>query len=58
MARYTVEIEETLSRQVVVYAESEQEAIAKVEEQYDKSEIVLDASDFVDKTFEVTDVTD
>ncbi len=45
---YQVEITETLQRVVEVEAESEQEAIFMVDDQYREEEIVLDSADFMD----------
>lgn len=53
MSKYKVEITEYLQRTVDVEAESEENAIANVEEQYDKCNIVLDYSDFVKKEIEI-----
>ena len=47
MKEYKIEITEVLQRQVVVKADSELEAIIKVEDLYHDSQIVLDASDHV-----------
>lgn len=44
--KYKVKVIETLSRVVEVEAESSSEAWDKVEEQWKRSEIVLDADDF------------
>ena len=46
MAKFKVEITETLQRVVEVEAESLTEAITKVGKDYDAGEIVLDAMDF------------
>ncbi|MCR5786108.1 MAG: hypothetical protein K6G28_00180 [Acholeplasmatales bacterium] len=53
MSKYKVEITEYLQRTVDVEAESEEDAVANVEEQYDKCNIVLDYSDFVKKEIEI-----
>lgn len=53
MSKYKVEITEYLQRTVDVEAKSEEDAIADVEEQYDKCNIVLDYSDFVKKEIEI-----
>lgn len=45
---HTVHVTETLDRQVEVEADSTQDAIKKVEKQYEDEEIVLDWSDHVD----------
>jgi len=43
---YSIKIEEKLSKIVNVKADSEDEAIALIEEMYDAERIVLDSSDF------------
>ena len=53
MEKFKVEITEYLQRTVDVEAESEEDAVANVEEQYDKCNIVLDYSDFVKKEIEI-----
>lgn len=45
---FTFEIRETLSRTVVIPADSLDDAWEEVERQYAESEIVLDESDFQD----------
>jgi hypothetical protein len=50
MKIYTIEVIETLSRQVEVVAENREEAIKKVEEQYVNCEIVLDSADMCGDT--------
>ena len=51
--KYQVEITETLQKTIEVEAESEREAISKVEDQYYNGEIELDTSDFIDTVFEI-----
>ena len=51
--KFTVEITETLQRQVEVEAEDEFEAEDIVREMYRNEEIVLDAEDYIDTEFEV-----
>ena len=51
----TVEITETLQRQVKVRAADPSEAIAKVEDKYYNQDIVLDASDYIDTDFNIID---
>ncbi len=51
MGKYKVEVKEFLSKIVEIEAKSIEEAITKVKEKYDSSEIVLDYSDFVDVDF-------
>jgi len=47
---YTIEVQETLARQVEIEASSEKEAIEKVRELYENYDIVLDYSDMVGGT--------
>lgn len=51
--KYKVEIKETLSKIIEIEAKNEEEAIRKIREQYEKQEIVLDSSDYVDTEFNV-----
>ena len=53
MKKFDVEITEYLQRTIKVAAESSQVAIEKVEEAYDKCEIVLGAEDFIKKEIEI-----
>ena len=57
MKSYEVEITETLRRIVVVEARDYDEAISKVREAWRRSEIVLDADDFLEAVFEIVGVT-
>lgn len=52
MNRYVIQIEETLSRDVIIDADNLEEAIDKVRDMYHSEEIVLDASDYVDTNFD------
>lgn len=45
---FTLEITETLCRRVSIEANNIEEAIKKLEEKYEKAEIILDADDFED----------
>lgn len=56
MKSYEVEITETLRRTVTVEARDHDEAISKVREAWRRSEIVLDADDFLEAGFEVAGV--
>lgn len=49
---YKIEITETLQRVVEVEAESENEAMDLVKEQYRNCDIVLDSTDFIGNEFE------
>lgn len=55
MKTYTVEITETLCKQIQVKACSMSEAIAKVKDDYRKEKIVLDDRHFLDSEFEIID---
>jgi len=52
MRKYTIEITETLQKQVEVKAESITEAKIKIKEQYYMGNIVLDGSNHVDTHFD------
>lgn len=49
---FDIKITETLSRTVPVNAKSYDEALEKVEDMYDRQEIILDSSDFKGKIIE------
>ena len=51
--KFTVEVTETLQRQVEVEADNEQEALQKAKELYRDEEIVLDWTDFVENDFQI-----
>ena len=55
MKKYNVQITEYLQRIITVEAESEEDAIAIVESEYDLAHIVLDYSDFTGKDIEIYD---
>ena len=55
MKRYYVSVTETLNRAVSVDAESEKEAVQKVQDSYNNSEIVLCSDDFCGETIEAED---
>lgn len=55
MKKFTVEITETLQRQIEVEAVDENEAISKVEEMYRDEEVVLDSGDHIDTEFSLID---
>lgn len=48
--KYLIEVTETLQRTILVEAETNDEAIEKVESAYRSENIVLDSSDFIDKS--------
>ena len=52
--KYSVTIEETLSRTVEIDADSKQDAIDKVKKQYKNEDLVLDADDFSEVVFGVS----
>ena len=51
--RYIVEVSELLGRAVKVMVSSEEEAVEKANEKYNRQEIVLNADDFAGVTFSV-----
>lgn len=51
--RYIVEVSELLGRVVKVMASSEEEAVEKANEKYNRQEIVLNADDFAGVSFSV-----
>lgn len=55
MKKFTVEITETLQRQIEVKAEDRSEAISKVKEIYYNEEVVLDSGDHIDTEFNIID---
>lgn len=55
MKRYYVSVTETLNVVVSVDAESEKEAVQKVQDAYNNSEIVLDSDNFCGETVEIED---
>lgn len=52
MKNYTIEITETLQKQVTVKANSREEAIQKVKEQYYDCSIILDLNNYIDTEFQ------
>lgn len=52
LMKFDITIIETLSRTVSVDAENYNEALEKVEDMYDRQEIILDSSDFEGKVIE------
>ena len=50
MKRYYVSVTETLNKVVSVDAESEKEALQKVQDAYNNSEIILDSDNFCGET--------
>lgn len=52
--KYSVTIEETLSRTVEIEADSKQDAIEKAKKQYKNEDIVLDVDDFSEVVFGVS----
>lgn len=51
METFKIEVKETLSRIIEVEASSENEALSKIQDLYNKEEIVLDADDYVETEF-------
>lgn len=54
--KYYITVIETLKKKVIVQAESEEDALAKVEDAYNKCDIILDENDFTDVKFKVKKV--
>ena len=55
MKRYYVSVTEHLNKVVSVDAESEKEALQKVQDAYNNSEIILDSDNFCGETVEAED---
>ena len=55
MKRYYVSVTETLNKVVSVDAESKEEAVRKVQDAYNNSEIILDSDNFCGETVEAED---
>ena len=55
MKRYYVSVTETLNKVVSVDAESEKEAVQKVQDAYDGCDIVLDSENFAGEQIELDD---
>ena len=53
MAKYSVEIKETLSKVIEVEANSESDAIIKISQEYYDEEITLTSINHVDTEFEI-----
>lgn len=51
MVTFKIEVKETLSRIIEIQADSNEEALLKIEDLYKKQEIVLDADDFIETEF-------
>lgn len=51
MKTFKIEVKETLSRVIEIEANSNEEALSKIEELYNQQEIVLDSTDFVETEF-------
>ena len=51
MKTYAIEINETLSKVIEIEANTEEEALQKIKDLYQKESIVLDAEDFVTVEF-------
>ncbi len=51
METFKIEIKETLSRIIEIDANSNEEALLKIEDLYKKQEIVLDADDYIETEF-------
>lgn len=55
---YYVTVIETLKKRVEVEAETEEDAVQKVEHAYDKCDIILDENDFTGVKFKVKKVVE
>ncbi len=55
MKKFTVEVTETLQRQIEVKAADKNEAISIVEDMYRSEEVVLDSGDYIDTEFNLID---
>ena len=53
MKRYYVSVTETLNKVVSVDAESEKEAVQKVQDAYNNSDIILDSENFAGEVIEI-----
>lgn len=53
MNNYKVEVKEFLTREIEVTANSEEEAIEKIKELYQKEQIVLDWNDYLSTEFDI-----
>jgi hypothetical protein len=51
METFKIEVKETLLRIIEIEANSNEEALLKIEDLYKKQEIVLDADDFIKTEF-------
>ena len=51
METFKIEVKETLSRIIEIEANCADEAFSKIQNLYNKEEIVLDASDYVETEF-------
>lgn len=56
--KYKVKVTETLSREIEIDASSIDDAVNKIEEQWDRADIILDADDFSFVDFKVIDYKD
>ena len=57
MEIFKIEVKETLSRIIEIEANSEEEAFSKIQDVYNKGEIVLDAEDCVETEFLISEDT-
>ena len=55
MSEYQVEIREILSRTYTIEAESKEKALEIIKNAVNKSEIILDADDFISRDIEIAD---
>lgn len=57
MEIFKIEVKETLSRIIEIEANSEEEAFSRIQDTYNKGEIVLDAEDCVETEFLISEDT-
>ena len=53
MPKFKVEVKEILARVVEVEAPDKDEAVAKIQDQYDNQEIVLDSGDYIETNIDI-----
>lgn len=56
MKKYRVKVKEYMEREIEIDANSEKEAEAIIRDKYNKEEIVLDCTDWVETDYEVREV--
>jgi hypothetical protein len=56
MKKYNITINETLSKTMLVIADSPEEAVEEIESLINREQIVLTADDFTDRSFDIEEV--